>query len=73
MAKRIRVTKSDPPESKQVLAKAIVDIGRAAKRLHLSGLNQKGVIALLHDGTKVPKGTIKTVLDGMRQLENWYC
>lgn len=70
---KIKVTKSDPPESKEVLAEAIVRIGEAARTLQDSGLNERGVIALLHDKTGISKKVIKTVLDGLRQLKGWYC
>lgn len=73
MAQRIKVTKSDPPETKEVLAEAIVRIGSAMKALKASGLNEDAIIVLLHDKTKVAKRTIKTVLRAMRQLEGWYC
>lgn len=73
MSKQVRVKKSDPPESKEILAKAIVNIGSAAKKLGDSGLNEKAIITLLHDATKLPKRDIKTVLDSLKQLERWYC
>lgn len=63
----------DPPVTKEVLATAIENIGAAAKALRASGLNEKGIIALLHDGTKLPKRDIKAVLEGLRQLQAWYC
>ena len=73
MSKRISVKKSESPESKVVLASAIVNIGNAAKKLGDSGLNEKAIIALLHDATKLPKRDIKTVLDSLKQLERCYC
>ena len=73
MASRIKIQKSDPPESKVILAEAIVNIGKSAKKLSQSGINEKGVIVLLHDGTKLPKKTIKLVIDSLKQLERWYC
>lgn len=69
----IRVQKSDPPESKTVLASAIVKIGSALKELHRSGLNEEAIVVLLHHKTKVPMGQIRTIFDGLRRLEGWYC
>lgn len=69
----VRVVKSDPPESKEILAEAIVRIGSAMKNLQESGLNEEAIIVLVQAKSGVPKGTIKTVLDSLRRLEGWYC
>lgn len=73
MTRRIKVTKSDPPESTEVLAEAIVKIGKAADDLRRSGLNEEAIVVLLNDKTKVGKPAIRTVLGGLRQLRSWYC
>lgn len=70
---RIKVQKSDPPESKVVLAEAIVNIGNAAKKLSESGLNEKAVIILLQAETKLSRRDIKLILDSLKQLQRWYC
>ena len=73
MAKQAKVIKSDPPESKEILAEAIVNIGNVVKKLNANGVNKKALIVLIHDFTKVPKGQIKTILESLPQLERWYC
>lgn len=73
MAKRIKVKKSDPEESIEILAEAIVNIGNAVIKLNKNGLNKTAIIVLIHDKTKLPKKTIKIVLDSLPQLERWYC
>lgn len=73
MADRVKVKKSDPPESKEILAEAIVNIGSAAKKLAASGVNKKAIIILLQAQTKLPQRDIKLVLDSLPQLELWYC
>lgn len=73
MSKQIKVKKSDPPESKEILAEAIISIGDAVNKLKSSGINEKAVIVLIRDKTGLPKGTIKTVLDSLPQLQRWYC
>ncbi len=73
MSDRIRVKKSDPPESKEILAEAIVNIGAAAKKLEASGLNKRAIIILLQAKTKLSQKDIKLVLDSLTQLEGWYC
>jgi len=73
MGTRIRVEQTDPPTTKVVLAEAVVRIGEAAKALSDSGLNEKAIVVLLQDKTKVGKHNIQIVLDGLKQLESWYC
>ncbi len=72
-ARRVHVVKSEPPESTEILAEAIVRIGDAAAKLNSSGLNRKAIILLLHDATKVGKKDIETVLDALPRLRGWYC
>ena len=72
-ARRVHVVKSDPPESTEILAEAIVRIGEAAARLNASGLNRKAIVLMLHDATKVGKKDIETVLDALPRLRGWYC
>lgn len=49
-----------------VLAKAVEELKSA------TGLNQRAVILLLHDHTRIPKKTIKAVLDGsLEALEKY--
>lgn len=71
--KNVHVTKSDPPESTEILAEAIVRIGDGMKKLTESGLNEKAIVVLLHDATGLSKRDIKTVLDAQRRLAGWYC
>jgi len=73
MAGRISVKKSDPPETTEVLAEAIVKLSEGMASLSSSGLNRKAIVTLLHDKTKIPKRDIVTIIDGMNQLAGWYC
>jgi hypothetical protein len=70
---QVRVIKSDPPETKEILAEAIVSIGNAAKKLQASGLNKRAIVILLQAETKLPQRDITTVLDALPRLEGWYC
>lgn len=69
---RVKVTKSDPPESKEILAEAVVRIGSAMKELTASGINEDAIVVLIHDKTKIGKRVILDVFRAMRQLEGWY-
>lgn len=72
-ARRVQVVKSDPPETTEILAEAIVRIGDAVTKLNNSGLNRKAIIILLHEATKVGKKDIETILDALPRLRGWYC
>lgn len=69
----VKVTKSDPPETKEILAESIVKLGEAHDKLARSGLNRKAIILLLHDATKVPKRQIELILEAIPRLRGWYC
>jgi hypothetical protein len=71
----VKVIKSDPPESKEVLASAIASLGDAAKKLNANGINQRALIVLLFDyvSGKISKRDIKTILEAMPRLQAWYC
>lgn len=73
MSKTVRVVKSDPPETTEILAEAIVRLGDAVKKLDASGLNRKAIVLLLQDATKVPKRDIIAILDAIPRLRGWYC
>jgi hypothetical protein len=60
------------PVEKDVLATAIVQISEAMKRLSKSGINRKGVVALVNDDTKLGKGLIETVLISLENLAKNY-
>lgn len=63
----------DNPESKEILAEAIIRISESFIRLKQSGLNESAIISLIYDATKIPKRDIKTVLDSLARLKGWYC
>ncbi len=73
MSKQVKIKKSDPPESQEILAEAIINIGKAMKMLLASGLNRRAVVQLLQAETKLSKRDINIVLNSMAQLERWYC
>ena len=69
----IKVVKSDPPQTTEILAEAIVRIGDAAEKLNKSGINRKAIEVLLHDATGLARRDIKVVLDALPRLRGWYC
>lgn len=73
MAKNIKVVKDEQNlVDAEVFEQAIVDIGLAMKRLGNTRVSQKMIVALIHDDTKLGKGTIETVLKSLDQLEATY-
>lgn len=69
----ITVKKSDPPESKEILAEAITRVSDGFTKLQASGLNKAAIVVLLHDSTKISKRDIVTILDSLARLKGWYC
>lgn len=61
MSVRIKVKKSDPPESKEVLALAVLKISDAMRHLLSSGLNRKAIIILIQAETRLSRRDIATV------------
>jgi hypothetical protein len=74
-ARTLVKVEQDPeaPIEKPVLAKAIVDISDSLTRLGKSGLNQRAVVALVHDHNGLPKKTITAVLSSLMVLRANYC
>lgn len=74
MKQNIKVIKNkEKPESKEILAEAIVRISESFLKLQESGLNEKAIIALIYDYSKVSKSNILLVLNSLRKLKSWYC
>lgn len=71
---RVTVKKNDQqPESKEILAEAIIRIGESLNTLQKNGLNRKAIEILIHAQTKVAMRDIRTVLDALPRLRGWYC
>ena len=72
--KRIQVVQPEEEDVPQpILAEAIVQIGKAMKKLRDSGINEAGVVALLKDATGMTKKSIRTILNALNELEKMYC
>ncbi len=63
----------EKPETTEILAEAIVRISEAFDKLLQSGLNEKAIIVLLQDRTKLPQRDIASVLEHLRTLAGYYC
>lgn len=70
-----KITKSEPPESTELLASSIVKISAAMDKLlkEPGGLNTEAIVLLVHDRTKVGKPDIRAVLEALPQLRGYYC
>lgn len=69
----VRVKKSDPPESTEILAEAIVKISQAMTDLTKSGLNRDAIVTLIQHQTKLARRDINAVIDAQKRLAGWYC
>ena len=70
----IKIKKNeDKPESKEILAEAIIKISDGFMALIHSGLNREAIVTLLHHKTKVNRRDIDAVLTGLQRLKGWYC
>ncbi len=69
----VRVKKSEPPESTELLADSIVRISRALDKLYASGVNRKAIVILIQAATKLSRRDIEAVLDAQKRLAGWYC
>lgn len=78
MARRTKVVvkqDEEKPVTQEVLAEAIVNIGKATNKLLASGINQRAIVVLLHDHLKghVGRPAIMAVLEALPELEQAYC
>jgi hypothetical protein len=71
---KIKVVQDPEKEiPKEILAKAIVRISESFAELKKSGVNEKGIIALIHDDTKISKTEIRLMLNSLSTLSTTYC
>lgn len=69
----VKIKKSDPPETTEILAEAIVRIGDGFSALQKSGLNRRAIAVLIQAETKLSMRDINAVLDALPRLKGWYC
>jgi len=66
---QIKVKPGDVPLPTEVLETAIVDLASAMHKLSASRLKREVIVTLLHDNSKIAKGTIRIILNNLDQLE----
>lgn len=70
----IKVKKNEgSPESKEILAEAIIRIGDSFKALQDSGLNERAIVLLVSDASRVNRTEVIEVLKALRTLRGYYC
>ena len=69
----VTVKKSDPPETVEILAEAVIRISSGFTRLKESGLNYKAIVILIQAETKISRRDIEAVLNALPRLSGWYC
>lgn len=66
------------PESKEekvpldILATHIREVSRLGKNIERSAMKQETIVILLHESTRVPKGSIRQILEALPELERKY-
>jgi len=72
---RIKIKKSEEPESVELLAKSIIQVAEGFEKFRNTLLTRRALIVLLHDmigTTKINKKQIGLVLDALPRLKAWY-
>lgn len=69
----LKVTQ-DPskPVEREILAEAIVRMSKSVQALRASGLNERALVALVHDHCRLPKSDIERVLHALDRLAKDY-
>lgn len=62
----------EKPIATEIIAKSIVDLSAAAKKMLASGLTERAIIVLLQDHTKLGQTDIRTVLRALPELAATY-
>jgi hypothetical protein len=73
MSKPVSVKRDETnPEPVEIIARSIIEIADAMKRINASRLNRKAVVILIQAATGHSKSTIVDVLDCLTTLEKLY-
>lgn len=72
MPRTVIQIKPEASVTKEMLASAIIRLSDSSNELLNSGLNERAILALLFDSTKISKKTCKKVLDAVGQLRSDY-
>ena len=74
MSKAVKVVQQPEDEvPAEIIAKAIIEIDTAMRRLSRSGLKRKAVVALIHDMSGIRKTDIEIVLNNLESLRSTWC
>ena len=55
------------------LAKKILDLQESITDLKKKGINDRAILVLLHDATKLPMKQITEILDAIQNIKTLYC
>lgn len=61
------------PIAAEIMAKAIVEISEAMKRVINSGIRRRAIVTLIHEQSKVGKREIELVLNNLDQFRSLWC
>lgn len=66
---KIIVKQTEPEIPAEVIASSIVQIAQGMRALDATRLKRDAIVELIHAQSKIPKGTIKVVLNNLVDLE----
>jgi hypothetical protein len=69
-AQKIKVKQDEEkPIAAEIIASAIVDIGKGMNALNSTRLTRRAIVTLIHENSKVARTTIEIVLNNLDALE----
>lgn len=73
MAKpKITVNPGDEPQGPEIMEAAIVELAAGMKRLNSTRLKTETIVTLISDVSRVPKTTVRLVLNNLDDLESTF-
>jgi hypothetical protein len=70
----VKIVKSeDRPETKEILAEAIIRISAGLTALTDSGLNEEAIVILVSARSRLRRDDVRLVLRSLARLRGWYC
>lgn len=65
-------TNEENPEPLELIAKSIIDLSDAFKKIETGPLKQKTIVLLLQDVTGLPRTAISKILEAAPRLKDYY-
>lgn len=63
------IQNKEKPIAAEVIAESILEISNGVKKMNLTRLTRRAIVALIHENSKVARSTIEVVLNNLDSLE----